>query len=73
MIWRLRNSVRLRYQTDLQLLDNLIDYKDINKAWENIKENIKASAKEILSVYGFKQHKPCFDEEFILILTNLMH
>jgi len=27
-------------------LENLNDGKDINRAWENIKENIKTSAKE---------------------------
>jgi hypothetical protein len=32
-------------------------------AWENIKENIKISAKETLGLCGQKQHKPWFDEE----------
>ena len=31
-------------------LDNLNDSEDINKAWENIKENTKTSAKEFRSV-----------------------
>jgi hypothetical protein len=37
--------------------------KDINRAWENIKENIKVSAKETLGLCGWKQHKPWFDEK----------
>jgi hypothetical protein len=32
-------------------------------AWENIKQNIKISAKEGLGMYERKQHKPWFDEE----------
>jgi hypothetical protein len=30
----------------LAALENLYDSEDINRAWENIKENIKTSAKE---------------------------
>jgi len=37
--------------------------EDINKAWENIKENIKTSAKESLGLQELKQHKPWCDEE----------
>jgi hypothetical protein len=44
-------------------LKNLSNSKDINRAWENIKENIKTSAKECLGLYKLKQHKPWFDEE----------
>jgi hypothetical protein len=44
-------------------LENLNDSEDINRAWENIKENIKTSAKESLGVHELKQHKPWFDEE----------
>jgi hypothetical protein len=31
----------------------------INRAWENIKENIKLATKEILGLYEWQQHKPC--------------
>ena len=41
----------------------LSDDDDINRAWENIKENKKTSAKESLGLHDLKQHKPCFDEE----------
>jgi hypothetical protein len=37
-------------------LGNLSDDKDINRAWENIKENLKTSAKEILGLHELKQH-----------------
>jgi hypothetical protein len=45
-------------------LENLRDSKNINRAWENIKENIKTLAEESLGLYGVMQHKPWFDEEF---------
>jgi len=44
-------------------LGNLTDDENINRAWENIKENIKISAKESLGLQELKQHKPWFDEE----------
>jgi hypothetical protein len=43
-------------------LENLSDGKDINRAWENIKENIKTT-KKCPGVHKLKQHKPWFDEE----------
>jgi hypothetical protein len=42
-------------------LENLDTEVDINKAWENIRENIKISAKESLG-YELKKYKPWFDE-----------
>jgi len=39
-------------------LENLSDGEDINRAWENIKENIKTSAKESLGLQELKQHEP---------------
>jgi len=39
-------------------LENLNDSEAINMAWENIKENIKTSAKEGLGLYELKQHNP---------------
>ena len=57
-------EVRKHYQTEITnrfaTLENLSDGEDINLAWENIKENIKTSAKESLGIYELKQHKPWF-------------
>jgi hypothetical protein len=50
-----RKQSSLRSQT---ALENLNDSKDIKGAWENIKENIKISAKDSLGIYELKQHKP---------------
>jgi hypothetical protein len=43
-------------------LRNLDTERDLNKAWETIRENIKISAKESLSYYELKKHKPWLDE-----------
>jgi hypothetical protein len=44
-------------------LENFDDNLDTNRAWENIRENIKISAKESLGHYELQQHKPWFDDE----------
>jgi len=51
-------------------LENLRDGEDINKAWENIRENIKTSAKESLELQKLKHHKPWFDEECLGFLDQ---
>jgi hypothetical protein len=43
---------------------------DINKAWENIKENFKTSANESLGMYELKQHKPWFDDKCLGVLDQ---
>jgi hypothetical protein len=52
----------LRLQTGLQLWSN---DENIKRAWENIKENIKTSAKDSLGLQELKQHKVWFDEEYL--------
>jgi len=46
-------------------LENLNDNEDINRARENITEDMEASAKESVSLYELKQHihVPLFGEE----------
>ena len=60
-------KVRKQYQIDITntfaALENLSNDEDINRVWENIKENIKTSAKKSLGIHELKQHKPWFDEE----------
>jgi hypothetical protein len=51
-------------------LENLSDGEDINRAWENIKENIKTSAKERVGLHELKQHKPWFDKECLGFLDQ---
>jgi len=60
-------GVRKQYEIKISYrfatLENLSDRKDINRAWENIRGNVKISAKESLGLYELKQHKPWFNEE----------
>ena len=60
-------EVKKQYQIEITnrfaALGNISDDGDINRARENIKENIKTSAKESLRLHELKQHKPWFDEE----------
>jgi predicted aldo/keto reductase-like oxidoreductase len=51
-------------------LENLRDDEDINRAWENIKENIKTSAKDSLGLHELKQHKPWSDKECLGFLDQ---
>ena len=55
-------EVRKQYQIKISdrfaALGNLNDSKAVNRAWENIKENIKTSAKECIGMYELKQHNP---------------
>ena len=44
--------------------------EDVNRAWENIKANIKTSAKESLGLHKLKQHKPLFDKECVEFLDQ---
>jgi len=67
-------EVRKQYEIEITnkfaALENLNDNEDINRAWENIKENIKTSAKESLGLHELKQHKPWFDEECLGFLDQ---
>ena len=51
-------------------MENLSDNEDINRAWGNIKENIKNSAKESIGLRKLKQHKPWFDEDCLYFLDE---
>ena len=65
-------EVRKQYQTKITYrfaaLENVHDSEDINRAWENFKENIKTSAKESLGLHELKQYKLWFDDECLGLL-----
>jgi len=67
-------EVRKQYQIEITnrfaALENLNDVKDINRAWENIKECTRTLAKERLGLHKLKQHKPWFDEECLHFLDQ---
>jgi len=67
-LWKL-NEPEVREQIQIEItnmyaaLENLNDDEDVNRTWENIKENIQTSAKESLGLQELNQNKPWFDEE----------
>ena len=67
-------EVREQYQIEsanrFAGLENLNDDEDVDRTWENIKENIKTSAKESLGLHELKQNKPWFDEECLGFLDH---
>jgi len=58
-----RKQYQIKISNRLAALENLNYSEDINRAWENIKEENKISAKDSLGLYKIKQHKTRFDEE----------
>jgi len=67
-------EVREQYQIEITnrfaALENLKDDKDVNRTWENIKENIQTSAKESLGLQELKQNKSWFDKECLGFLDR---
>jgi len=67
-------EVREQYQNEITnrfaALVNLNDDEDVNRTWENIKENIQTSAKESLGLHELKQNKPWFDEDCLGFLDQ---
>ena len=55
-------EVRKQYQIEVTnrfvALENLNDDEDVNRTWENIKEDSKTSEKESPGLHELKQHKP---------------
>ena len=58
-----RKQYQIEFTNRFATLENLNDDEDVNRTWENIRENIKISAKDRLGLHEFKQNKPWFDEE----------
>jgi hypothetical protein len=60
-------EVKEKYQIEISnrfaVLESLNECFDINNAWESIRENIKASAKDNLGYHRLKHNKPWFDDE----------
>ena len=67
-------EVKKQYQIEITnmfaALGNTSDDGDMNRSWENIKENIKTSPKESLGLHELKQDKPWFDEECLHFLDE---
>jgi hypothetical protein len=56
-------EVKVKITNRFAALENFDDNVDMSRAWENIRENIKTSAKDSLGHYELQQHKPWFDDE----------
>jgi hypothetical protein len=67
-------EVKEKYQIEITnrfaAFEDLDGEGDINRSWENIKENIKTSAKESIELHELKQHKPWFDKECLSFLDQ---
>jgi len=64
-VLKVRKQNQIKISNTFAALENLNENEYINRAWENIKEIIKASAKESLGPYELKQHKTWLDEEYL--------
>jgi len=68
------SEVREEYQIDITnrfaSLENANVDEDVNRTWENIKENMQTPAKESLVLHGLNQNKPWFDEECLGFLDQ---
>jgi len=65
-----RKKCQIEITNRFAALENLNDDEDVNRTWENIKENIQTSAKESLGLHELKQNKPWFDEECLGFLDT---
>jgi len=67
-------EVREQYQIEITkrfaAFENLNDHEDVNRTWENIKENIQTAAEESLERHELKQNKPWFGEECLGFLDQ---
>jgi hypothetical protein len=53
-----KKQYRVKITNRFAALEKIDDDVDMNRAWRNIRENIRSSAKESLGHYEFQQHKP---------------
>ena len=65
-----KKKYQIGFTNGYAALENLNVDKDVNRAWENIKENIETSAKESLVLHELKRHKPWFDKKMFRFLRS---
>jgi hypothetical protein len=68
-----RKQYQLKISNRCAALENLNVSEDINRASENIKENIKISPQVSLGLHEWKQHKPWFDAQCAEFLDKRKH
>jgi hypothetical protein len=57
-----KEQFRVEVSNRFAALEDLDTEVEINSAWETIRKNIKISAKESLSYFEFRKHKPWLDK-----------
>ena len=65
-----RKQYQIKISNKFAALEKLSDSEDINRAWENVKENKRTSAEESLGVCEFKQYKPLIYEECLRFIDE---
>jgi hypothetical protein len=72
--FNLKQEVKVQYQVTIKnkfaALENLDDNRDINKALETIRENIRISAKESIRLCESKSYKPWINEECLNLVDR---
>jgi hypothetical protein len=68
-----KKQYQIKISNRFAALENCNESEEINRVWENIKENIKTSANNSLGLYKLKQHKPWFDVECSGLLDQWKH
>jgi hypothetical protein len=66
----MRGDVKEHYQVTIKNRFSALEYGDINRAWETIRENITISAKECIGHYEGKRHNTWFDEEYLKLVDR---
>ena len=61
MSWRLGKKYQVVISNRFAALENFSDSEDLNRAWENTKENIQTSVKYSLRLHRLKRHKTWSD------------
>jgi hypothetical protein len=62
--------IKIKISNRFADLENLHKSEDTNRAWENIKDDRKTSAKDSLGLYELKRDKPWFHEECLDFLDQ---
>ena len=59
-----RTQYKSKISNSFAAFENVNESEDINRAWRNIKGNIKTSAKRSLGLSELKKHKPDLVDDF---------
>jgi hypothetical protein len=65
-----RKEYEIKIEERFEAVENVNHSEYINRAWENIKENVKTQAKNSPDLHEMKQHKPLLDEERLRFLDQ---